>query len=39
MIPPEQQSGVLVPDLVAGVKALFAEKDEIYILKWRMIKR
>ncbi|WP_319758410.1 hypothetical protein [uncultured Sphaerochaeta sp.] len=38
MIPPKQQSGVLVPDLVAGVKALLAEKDEIYILKWRMIK-
>ena len=38
MIPPEQQSGVLVPDLVAGVHALFSGKDEIHVLTWRMIK-
>ena len=37
MIPPKQQSGVLVPDLVAGVHALFSGKDEIHVLTWRMI--
>ena len=37
MIPPKQQSGVLVPDLVAGVHALFSGKDEIHVLKWKMV--
>lgn len=37
MIPPKQQSGVLVPDLVAGMKDLLSGEEGIHELTWRMI--
>jgi len=37
MIPQKQQSGVLVPDLVAGVHALLSGKDGVRVLKWKTI--
>jgi hypothetical protein len=37
MIPQKQQSGVLVPDLVAAMKALLSGKDGVRVLKWKTI--